>query len=230
MSQPKLYADKRTKWRENKRHQRHPATRHVAAPQGPSVYVTSLEVLIATGQRFGCIYADPPWLYGDDPPSVDMRKHYSPMPLDAICALPVRDLALPQSHLHCWVTATHLFEVAQVFAAWDFTLKSHLVWGKTTKDGKTFCMGGGSYWRNSHEVCLIGVRGDLVGRQHNLRSVVLACRRAHSEKPDEARDLIEQFSPGPYLELFGRAAVPGWTVFGNQCLPANGRLLKMQVG
>jgi len=64
----------------------------------------------------------------------------------------------------------------------------------------------------------------------NLRSLLLARRGQHSEKPDRARDQIEQCSPGPYLELFGRKAVPGWTVWGNQCLPAQGRLFQERVG
>jgi N6-adenosine-specific RNA methylase IME4 len=30
------------------------------------------------------------------------------------------------------------------------------------------------------------------------------------------RRLVEEVSPGPYLELFGRCITPGWTVLGNQ--------------
>ncbi|MCI0354978.1 MAG: hypothetical protein L0099_08075 [Acidobacteria bacterium] len=30
--------------------------------------------------------------------------------------------------------------------------------------------------------------------------------------------MVERLSPGPYLELFGRKAVKGWTVFGNETL------------
>jgi N6-adenosine-specific RNA methylase IME4 len=146
------------------------------------------------------------------------------MPLDAICALPVRDLALLQSHLHLWVAAAFLFDAAQVFAAWGFTLKSHLAWGKTTKDGKKLRRGGGHYWRGSHESCLLGVRGHRTASQKHLRSLCRAPRGIHSEKPDRARALIEQLSPGARLALFGRTAVPGWTVGGNQRVPTNGRL------
>jgi N6-adenosine-specific RNA methylase IME4 len=158
-----------------------------------------------------------------------MRKSYAPMSSEDICALPVRDLALPQSHLHLWVTAAFIFEAAQVFAAWGFTLKSHLAWGKTTIDGKQLCMGGGHYWRGSHEICLLGVRGNHTASPMHLRSLCRAPRGIHSEKPDRAQDLIEQLSPRPRLELFGRTAVPGWTVGGNQRLPANGRLFKERV-
>ncbi|HEX9792581.1 MAG TPA: hypothetical protein VGC54_01220 [Planctomycetota bacterium] len=41
-------------------------------------------------------------------------------------------------------------------------------------------------------------------------------RGEHSAKPEVVRTLVEQVSPGPYLELFGRRAERGWTVYGNQ--------------
>jgi hypothetical protein len=46
--------------------------------------------------------------------------------------------------------------------------------------------------------------------------VLLAPLGDHSAKPDEFRDRIVRLSGGPYLELFGRKAVPGWLVWGNQ--------------
>jgi N6-adenosine-specific RNA methylase IME4 len=47
---------------------------------------------------------------------------------------------------------------------------------------------------------------------------MLASRTIHSRKPEAVRSLIERVSPGPYLELFGRAEIPVacWTVFGDQ--------------
>jgi N6-adenosine-specific RNA methylase IME4 len=227
---PRKHADARTRWRDNKRRQRHPTVHLVQASLAPGEYVLRPEDLVAQGRRFGCIMADPPWPYEDDPPNVDMRKHYPPMSLDAICALPVRDLALPQSHLHMWVTAAFLFEAAQVFDAWGFTLMSHLAWGKTTVDGKQLCMGGGHYWRGSHEICLLGVRGNRTASQKHLRSLCRAPRGIHSEKPDRAWDLIEQLSPRPRLELFRRTAVPRWMVWGNQRVPTNGRLCQERIG
>jgi N6-adenosine-specific RNA methylase IME4 len=38
----------------------------------------------------------------------------------------------------------------------------------------------------------------------------------HSAKPEEVRRRIERLFPGPYLELYGRKLVPGWTVWGNE--------------
>ena len=39
-------------------------------------------------------------------------------------------------------------------------------------------------------------------------------KREHSRKPEEAYDLIEACSPGPYLEMFARYARPGWSSWG----------------
>ena len=43
----------------------------------------------------------------------------------------------------------------------------------------------------------------------------------HSEKPEEARRRIERLLAGPYLELYGRKPVDGWTVWGNQIARAD---------
>ena len=41
----------------------------------------------------------------------------------------------------------------------------------------------------------------------------------HSRKPDAFMDLVEQVSPGPYLELFARRQRLGWDTYGNEALP-----------
>lgn len=43
-------------------------------------------------------------------------------------------------------------------------------------------------------------------------------RGAHSAKPDAFIDLVEQVSPGPYLELFSRRARFGWDYWGDESL------------
>lgn len=39
-------------------------------------------------------------------------------------------------------------------------------------------------------------------------------RGAHSAKPKAFGDLVEQVSPGPYVELFARAPRLGWDSWG----------------
>jgi N6-adenosine-specific RNA methylase IME4 len=43
-------------------------------------------------------------------------------------------------------------------------------------------------------------------------------RGGHSQKPDAFVDLVEQVSPGPYLELFARRQRLGWDTWGNEAL------------
>ncbi len=57
-----------------------------------------------------------------------------------------------------------------------------------------------------------------LAHRHDIPSWVLAPRTTHSRKPFKFRQLIEQVSPSPYLELYGREEQPntGWTIYGNQ--------------
>lgn len=162
------------------------------------------------GDRFGTIYADPPWVYENRGTRGAAQNHYEGLTLDELAALPVGDLAADDAHLHLWITSPLLFNAERLFKAWGFEYVSHFIWEKTQ-------MGLGNYWRISHEILLTGVRGDARRfRAQNLRSVAKLPRRQHSAKPEEIRHMIERASPGPYLELFGRRTAPGWTVFGNQ--------------
>lgn len=224
MPQPRKYATNADRQRAYRHKRAHPPQGHVIAPQTPGCYTENLEDLLRTGQRFGTIYADPPWPYDDDPPKGDAKKHYALMPLEAICALPVRDLAADNAHLHLWVTNAFLFESRQLFDAWGFTYKTNLVWCKPQG------IGTGHYWRNAHEILLLGVRGHCTANKKLMPSWIQTARDSHSAKPERVRDLVEQLSPGPYLELFGRHAVPNWTVWGNEQLPWTGRLFKDRTG
>jgi N6-adenosine-specific RNA methylase IME4 len=202
------------------REKRTPATVHyLPASREPGVFIMDLDALVASGQQFRCLYADPPWQYSNHATRASAHKHYATLTVDQICALPVKALAAPQAHLHLWTTNAFLFASPAIFDAWGFEFKSSFVWVKPR-------IGIGNYWRNSHEYLLLGVRGGLTAHDRSLPSWLQADRTLHSEKPEQVRDMVEQFSPGPYLELFGRASVPGWTVWGNECHPANGRLFK----
>lgn len=172
--------------------------------------VTDLATLLADGQRFGTIYADPPWSYANRGTRGAAQGHYQGMTLEALAALPVGELAAPDAHLHLWITSPLLLEAGQLFDAWGFDYVSSFVWDKDR-------MGLGNYWRINHEILLLGVRGQARSfRARNLPSVVRLPRRKHSAKPEEIRHMIERASPGPYLELFGRRTAPGWTVYGDQ--------------
>ena len=159
--------------------------------------------------EFSCVYADPPWPYKNQATRASTSNHYPPLSVEEICALPIRDLAAKNAHLHLWTTNAFLFESQMVMEAWGFTFKSCMLWVKPT-------IGPGNYWRLAHEFLLFGLRGKLPFRDRSQRSWIEAKRLEHSRKPHAFRSAIEAVSPGPYLELFARRPVSGWTVWGNQ--------------
>jgi len=101
--------------------------------------------------------------------------------------------------------------------AWGFEYKTNIVWFKVRKDGGPDGRGVGFYYRNVTELLLFGVKGKLRTLAPGRRQVniVITRKREHSRKPDEVYKIVEQCSPGPYLELFAREPVPGWTQWGD---------------
>lgn len=177
---------------------------------GETCTVADLYQLVEAGKRFGCIYADPPWLYDNQGTRAATGNHYGGMTVDELCELPVRELAEDDAHLHLWVTNGFLFDAPRIFAAWGFEFRSSFVWVKPQ-------MGIGNYWRNSHEILLTAIRGNAKRfNDHSMKSWGEFDRTAHSAKPERIREMLERASGGPYLELFGRRRTEGWTVWGNQ--------------
>ena len=172
--------------------------------------LADLGTLVARGAKFGAIYADPPWSYDNQGTRASTDNHYGTMTVGEIAALPVGELAAERSHLWLWTTNAFLFECPRLFEAWGFEFKSSYVWVKPQ-------MGIGNYLRNSHEFLLLATRGGLTGQARDVMSWGEFPRARHSQKPEEIRrDVVERLSPGPYLELFGRRLVDGWTVWGNE--------------
>lgn len=172
--------------------------------------VFDFDALVRNGEKFGCIYADPPWLYDNQGTRAATGNHYGGMTVDELCALPVREIAADDAHLHLWTTNGFLFDCPRIFDAWGFEFRSSFVWVKPQ-------MGIGNYWRNSHEFLLTAIRGDAKRfNDKSLKSWLECDRGVHSAKPEQVRHFIEKASPGPYLEMFARSGVPNWTVWGNQ--------------
>ena len=175
--------------------------------EGVGEWVGTIEEL--SGRKFGTLYVDPPWKYSNQATRASTDNHYQTLTVDEIGCWDIASLAAGQSHLHLWVTNAFLEAGLQILKRWGFEFKSTFVWVKPQ-------MGIGNYWRNSHEIMLLGVRGKLTAASRSEMSWLNCSRGKHSSKPDEVRSRIEKLSPGPYLELFGRRRVQGWTVLGNQ--------------
>lgn len=173
---------------------------------------------------YGTIVADPPWEYNDGFPgwSTDRSRRtalpYSSMTLDAIKALPVADLAVREGYLFLWTTCRYLEAGFEVVRAWGFTPRMPVVWCKEpTGSGAP----GGMFATTTEFVIVaqrIGPKSHARGKRTNgIRTEsnwFIWPRRAHSEKPSEFLDLVEQVSPGPYVELFARQPRLGWDSWG----------------
>lgn len=166
------------------------------------------------------ILGDPPWRFtnrtGKVAPEHRRLDRYSTMDLDDICALPVRTVAAKNSHLYLWVPNALLQDGLRVMESWGFRYVSNIVWAKRRKDGGPDGRGVGFYFRNVTELLLFGVRGSLrtLAPARSQVNMIETRKREHSRKPDEQYGLIEDCSPGPYLELFARYPRDGWAVWG----------------
>ena len=184
--------------------------------------------------KYRTIVADPPWPYADagkDGNSAltrtvkrngsmasGVQTDYSAMSIGDLCSLcpPADD----DAHLYLWTTNAFLVEAHQIAEAWGFKQKTMLTWTKTHQgDPSRVSMKTGYYFRGATEHCLFCVRGSLrLQVTDGMPTGYLWPRLPHSVKPDAFYDLVEQASPGPYLELFARRARFGWDYWGDQSL------------
>jgi len=171
-------------------------------------------------EPFGTVLADPPWRFqnrsGKVAPEHKRLSRYDTMSWKDIAALPVDDLMAPKSHCYLWVPNALLAEGLQVLENWGFTYKANLVWAKRRKDGGPDGRGVGFYFRNTTELVLFGTKGKLrtLAPARRQVNIIETRKREHSRKPDELYPVIEQCSPGPYLELFARYPQPSWHAWG----------------
>lgn len=178
--------------------------------------------------RYRTIVADPPWSYrGSIPGWMHATTQeggrgthrsvtpYETMTVDEIAALPVPDLAEDRAHLYLWTTNTHLPLAFRIVEGWGFRYSTLLVWCKNPM-GKV----GTPTYPIQTEFVLFARRGSLVAVSPADRNWWNWTRpnAEHSRKPEAFLDVVEQVSPGPYLEMFARRNRLGWDTFGNEAL------------
>jgi N6-adenosine-specific RNA methylase IME4 len=171
--------------------------------------------------EYRTIVADPPWtpdLGGDWGARVDKarpQKFYDVMPLSDIVALQVP--SAPQSHLYLWCLTQHVDWGYQVSRAWGFEPVTLLTWCKPG-------LGVGRFRCNTEHV-LVARKGSRHGNpfgqggrhaQATSGTYFDWPRGRHSAKPLAFYELVEQLSPGPYLEMFARDRRLGWDAWGNE--------------
>lgn len=78
----------------------------------------------------------------------------------------------------------------------------------------------GRFFRQTHEICLIGINNTGIYKKlknKSQRSVCLEENLKHSAKPDDLQNSLELMLPGcDFLECFARRQKQGWICLGNE--------------
>ena len=170
------------------------------------------------------ILADPNWSYEyQTSRHGGARRHYLTAGVDEIAATLAPLLAErgdPRGSALClWATYPKIEDALALITVLGYRYRTALfTWVKLDAHGKPISNGLGHYTRSNAEVCLLATRGKRPPRAkaHNISSVILTRRREHSRKPDEQYGRLMALFDGPYLELYGRQAWPGWDVWGRE--------------
>jgi N6-adenosine-specific RNA methylase IME4/ParB-like chromosome segregation protein Spo0J len=171
---------------------------------------------------FSVIYADPPWDYMGE-----MAVGYPCMSVKEICAMPIAEICAEDAVLIMWCSSSLLAEALKVVSAWGFTFKTSAVWVKNAP-------GQGAYFRQAHEVLMIGTKGNVPEVPYSARpsSVLKYPRLEHSRKPPALYQLIDNMYPElNKIELFcrGEPQGKGWAGWGNECTQQNGSSLATEI-
>lgn len=168
---------------------------------------------------FPVLLADPPWPSDQRADPVrGVQEGYPSMSVEEIRALRVADLAANDAVLFLWATGPHLEAAFTVLKAWGFAYRACAVLDRTRVEV-------GSYFREQHELLLMGSRGDMPAppTRARPRSVIRARRGRHGERPEAVYALIERMYPGQRrVQLFPRQGRRGWFNWGTPAAPTEG--------
>lgn len=164
-------------------------------------------------KKYQIIYADPPWEYRHKVTGRGGRgaasHHYPTMNIDDL-----KKMNIPSDRdcfMWMWVTNPILVEgtATELIKSWGFKPQSLLTW---VKPG----IGMGYTLRSATEHIIVARKGKPKVYNRSVPTHFFAKRLRHSEKPEEARKIIESICKGDKLELFARKQTDGWDVFGNE--------------
>jgi N6-adenosine-specific RNA methylase IME4 len=174
---------------------------------------------------FDVILMDPPWEYYGSTEKWGAAGKFYPLMADAsIHALPVAESLSKNGIVFAWATSSTLERALACFRAWELHFRGIAwVWVKTSKAGVPFGARGvrPSITKPLTELVLCASRvakgRPLKLHDESITQTIFAPLGAHSEKPLNVHDALERMYPdATKLEMFARAARPGWEVWGNQ--------------
>ena len=176
-------------------------------------------VLLDLVGEYSTIVADPPWdvkrgAPQGRPEGVQLASEplpYPTMTVEEICELQVSNAAADNAHLYIWTINKYIEDTYRVARAWGFQPSTMLYWLKEPKG-----IGLGGTYALCVEPILFCRRGTLAAKKRCDRNWWTWPRGPHSVKPPGFQTLVEEYSPGPYLEMFARRKRDGWDVWSNE--------------
>lgn len=222
--------------------------------------------------KFNVIVTDPPYAFNSplkmkDGVSRSADSQYrSVMTLDDIIHLDVKSIVADDAILALWVPSAMLAEGLETVKNYGFDFKQTFIWVKTkqnpfkkfvsefSKDpikaiqdfdlNSVLSFNMGFYFRNTHEICLIGTRGRISSyiQNHSQRTInfdngegelddglVLDESMIHSKKTEKLQDSLDLMLPDVCkdkkgnvlnvnrIEMFARRNRKGYVCVGNEC-------------
>lgn len=187
---------------------------------------------------FRTVLMDPPWKResGGGQSKRGADRHYGLLSNDEVVRVvqmncPHWPDVADSAHLWLWCTNPTLAhgDVHEVARKLGFAPKTVFTWVKVAPAGLTGetetpvdqlmgCVqrGLGQYSMGSTEHLVLCTRGDFMKPDKRHPTVFFAPREEHSVKPETSYELVEQTSPGDYLEIFARRPRDGWRVWGDE--------------
>lgn len=175
---------------------------------------------------------DPPWHFATYS-SKGALKHYPTMGISDIASLKVADVMSKDAVIFLWATWPNLTDAIKAGEAWGFTyVTCAFDWVKRAPISDKWHFGQGYYTRANSEPCLLFKRGKPLPRKSKGVSQIICDEypnglaggqvaliepvQRHSQKPRSTYKQIEKLFDGPYLSIFERQLVKGWTCLGNE--------------
>lgn len=180
---------------------------------------------------FAALHVDCPWRFEtyDRKSAVPTQAAdpYPTMSLRELAGLPVDEITAKRALMIMWIIDSHLDQAMLLGKIWGFTFKTiGFIWVKEKAGADQIdlltgeCeaepkMSMGHWTRKQAEIALLFTKGQPPRLSGGVRQVIYERPRQHSRKPAQIYPRIEALVGGPYLDLFGRAQRPGWTIAGN---------------
>ena len=175
-------------------------------------------------KHYQTIVIDPPWPGPGEHRSMKGGGvtiiPYSTMTGIQLASMRIMDIAAESSQLWMWTTSRNFVDAGLLLQLWGFRYAGLFIWKKNPNLGP--------WIRHDSEFLM---RGVMPGAEIILPAPKQTHEwprpKRHSEKPPEAYRMIEDYSPGPRIDIFARQPRPGFDAWGNQAPDsslANGEL------